>query len=136
MVKEVLRAYGDQIRFIYRDYPVPNHIHSQAAAEAAQCAAAQGQFWVFHDLLFQHQQAGSGWDFARLAQQTSIDISEFSRCVETHQYAQEVESDLHDALNAGVTSTPTFFINGRPLVGARSFEEFKLLIDKALAKRI
>lgn len=133
VVKEVLSAYGEKVRFVYRDYPAPNHIHAKQAAEAAQCAAAQGKFWAYHDLLFEHQQAGSGWDFNRLAQQTSMDITAFSLCLDTHEYALEVESDLRDALNVGVTNTPTFFINGRPLIGARSFEDFKLLIDAALA---
>ena len=134
VVKEVLRAYGEKVRFVYRDYPTPNHIHGKQAAEAAQCAAAQGKFWIYHDLLFEHQQAGYGWDFNRLAQQASMDTAAFSHCLDTHEYASEVEGDLRDALNVGVTSTPTFFINGRPLIGARSFEDFKLLIDAALAK--
>jgi protein-disulfide isomerase len=134
VVKEVLRAYGEKVRFVYRDYPTPNHIHAKQAAEAAQCAAAQGQFWAYHDLLFEHQQVGSGWDFNRLAQQASMDMAAFTHCLDTHQYASEVEGDLRDALNVGVTSTPTFFINGLPLIGARSFEEFKQLIDMALAK--
>ena len=76
---------------------------------------------------------GAGWDFNRLAQQASMNMVTFSHCLDTHEYASEVEGDLRDALNVGVTSTPTFFINGRPLIGARSFEEFKLLIDTALA---
>ena len=134
VVKEVLRAYGEKVRFVYRDYPTPNHIHAWQAAEAAQCAGAQGKFWAYHDLLFEHQQPGLVWDFNRLAQQASMDMAAFSHCLDTHEYASEVEGDLQDALNVGVTSTPTFFINGRPLIGARSFEEFKLLIDTALAK--
>ncbi|MGC3974356.1 MAG: thioredoxin domain-containing protein [Nitrospira sp.] len=134
VVKEVLRAYGEKVRFVYRDYPTPNHIHAKQAAEAAQCAAAQGKFWVYHDLLFEHQQAGHGWDFNSLAQKVSMDTAAFSHCLDTHEYALEVEGDLRDALKVGVTSTPTFFINGRPLIGARSFEDFKLLIDAALAK--
>lgn len=63
-----------------------------------------------------------------------MDMAAFSHCLDTHEYASEVEGDLRDALSVGVTSTPTFFINGRPLIGARSFEDFKLLIDAALAK--
>ena len=134
VVKEVLRAYGGKVRFVYRDYPTPNHIYARQAAEAAQCAGAQGKFWVYHDLLFEHQQGGLGWDFNGLAQQASMDMATFSHCLGTHEYASEVEGDLRDALYVGVTSTPTFFINGRPLIGARSFEEFKLLIDTVLAK--
>ncbi|WHZ17295.1 MAG: hypothetical protein OJF52_004147 [Nitrospira sp.] len=132
MIKKILRVYGEKVRFVYRDYPAPNHVHAKQAAEAAQCAAAQGKFWAYHDLLFEHQQGSSGWDFNRLAQQASMDMPAFSHCLDTHEYASEVEGDLRDALNVGVTSTPTFFINGRPLIGAKSFEEFKLLIDSTL----
>lgn len=135
VLKEVLRAYGDKVRLVYRDYPAPNHIHAGKAAEAAQCAAAQGKFWAYHDLLFEYQQAaGSGWDFIQLAQQASINLTEFTRCLERRQYALEVENDLRDALSLGVRSTPTFFVNGRPLIGARSFDEFKQLIDRVLAE--
>lgn len=132
VVKEVLRAYGQKVRFVYRDYPAPNHVHASRAAEAAQCAAAQGKFWIYHDLLFEQQEPRSRWDFTQLARQASIDLSEFSRCLNTRQYAQEVEHDWRDAVTLGITSTPTFFINGRPLIGARSFDEFRVVIDKAL----
>lgn len=134
VVKEVLRAYGENVRYVYRDYPSPSHIYAKQAAEAGQCAGAQGKFWAYHDLLFEHQQSGHGWDFNQLAQQASLDTAAFSHCLVTHEYASEVQADLQEALKVGVTSTPTFFINGHPLIGARSFEDFKLLIDAALAE--
>lgn len=134
VVKQLLRTYGQRVRFVYRDYPAPNHRHAKHAAEAAQCAAAQGKFWAYHDLLFEYQKPGAGWDFYGLAQEASLDVDVFSRCLDTHQYASEVESDFRDALNLGVMNTPTFFVNGRPLIGARSFNEFQTLIDQALAE--
>lgn len=134
VIKEVLRAYGEKVRYVYRDYPTPSHIYAKQAAEAGQCADAQGKFWAYHDLLFEHQQSGYGWDFNQLAQEASLDTAAFSQCLDTHEYASEVEADLQEALNVGVTSTPTFFINGHPLIGARSFGDFKLLIDAALAE--
>ncbi|WP_447601673.1 DsbA family protein [Nitrospira sp. Nam80] len=134
MLKEVLREYGNKVRLVYRDYPAPNHVHAEQAAEGAQCAAAQNKFWEYHDLLFEQQYPGSGWDFELLARQASLDVTAFSRCLNAHDFAAEVNGDLQDALKLGVSSTPTFFINGRPLVGARSFEEFTFLIDKALTE--
>ncbi len=133
VLKKVLRDYGDKVRLVYRDYPGPSHVYAEQAAEAAACAAAQGKFWEYHDLLFEQQYPGIGWDFVKLAQQSSLDVRAFSLCLHTHHYAEEVKGDLQDAFKLGVTSTPTFFINGRPLVGARSVEEFKFLIDKALS---
>ncbi|HJR76783.1 MAG TPA: thioredoxin domain-containing protein, partial [Nitrospiraceae bacterium] len=129
----VREAYGDRVRLVYRDYPAPNHVYAARAAEAAQCAAAQGKFWAYHDLLFEQQQPGLGWDVIQLARQAGTDLSEFSRCIDARHYAEEIEHDLRDALSLGITSTPTFFINGHPLVGARSFEDFKLHIDRLLA---
>lgn len=134
VLKQVREAYGQNVRVVYRDYPAPNHVYAGKAAEAAQCAAVQGKFWVYHDLLFEQQQPGSPWDLIQLARQAGMDLSEFSRCIDTRQYAEEVEHDLRDALRHGITSTPTFFINGHPLVGTRSFDDFRTVIDRALAE--
>ena len=133
-LKELRRLYGDKIRVVYRDYPGPNHPQAAPAAEAAQCAGDQGKFWEYHDSLFAHQAPGIGWNFTELAKEIELNQDAFTTCLNTGRYREEVSKDLHDGFKLGVTSTPTFFLNGRPLIGARSFEEFKLLIDTALAK--
>jgi protein-disulfide isomerase len=134
VLKEVLREYGNKVRLVYRDYPAPQSCPCRTSGGGAECAAAQNKFWEYHDPLFEQQYPGSGWDFELLARQASLDVTVFSRCLNAHDFAAEVNGDLQDALKLGVSSTPTFFINGRPLVGGRSFEEFKFLIDKALTE--
>lgn len=133
-MKELRRLYGDKIRVVYRDYPGPNHPHAAPAAEAAQCAGDQGKFWEFHDLLFARQTRETGWNFEALARELGIHANEFSSCLSTGRYREEVRKDLQDGLALGITSTPTFFINGRPLVGAQPLAEFARLIDPLLSK--
>ncbi len=133
-LKELRRLYGDKIRVVYRDYPGPNHPQAAPAAEAEQCAGDQGRFWEFHDLLFASQTRETGWDFDALARELVLQAGEFSTCLNTGRYREEVRKDLQDGLALGIASTPTFFINGRPLVGARPAAEFSRLIDPLLSK--
>ena len=131
-LKELRRLYGDRIRIVYRDYPGPNHPQANPAAEAAQCAGDQGKFWEYHDALFDHQ--GTGWDYEALARDLGLQTGEFSACLNTGRYREEVIKDLQDGLTLGIASTPTFFINGRPLVGARPMADFTAIIDRLLQK--
>jgi len=133
-LKELRRLYGDKIRVVYRDYPGPNHPQAASAAEAAQCAGDQGKFWEYHDALFDHQATGTGWDYEALARELGLQAGDFSTCLSTGRYREEVRKDLRDGLALGIASTPTFFINGRPLVGAQPLTEFSRLIDPLLNK--
>jgi protein-disulfide isomerase len=131
-LKELRRLYGETIRVVYRDYPGPNHPYATQAAEAAQCAGEQGKFWEYHDLLFDRQTPGKGWDFPALAKELGLQQDTFTACLTTGRYREEVIKDLRDGMKLGMTSTPTFFINGRPLVGAQPVAAFQALIDKLL----
>ena len=135
LIKEILAKYPGKVKVVYRDYPGPNHPYAPQAAEAAQCAGDQGKFWEYHDGLFDHQAAGSGWDFIELAKAIGLNHDVFATCLNTRRYQEEVAKDLHDAITLGVTSTPTFFINGRPLVGAKPFAEFQTVIDRLLKEQ-
>lgn len=135
MIKEILAKYPGKVKVVYRDYPGPNHPHAQQAAEAAQCAAEQGKFWEYHDSLFDRQGPGTGWNFTELAKDIGLNQDPFATCLNTGRYREEVAKDLHDGLKLGVTSTPTFFINGRPLVGAQPFAEFQAVIDRLLKQQ-
>jgi len=132
VLKELRRLYGKKIRLVYRDYPGPTHPHAPRAAEAAQCAGDQGKFWEYHDLLFDRQTPGTGWDYASLASELGLHSETFSTCLISGRYREEVSKDLQDGFTLGITSTPTFFINGRPLVGARPVAAFAALIDPLL----
>lgn len=132
ILKELLGKYPGKLKLVYRDFPGPNHQQALSAAEAAQCAAEQGQFWEYHDALFTRQAPAIGWNFFALAEELGLHQSRFSACMKENRYREEVLKDLQDGLKLGVTSTPTFFINGRPLVGARPLADFQAIIDPLL----
>ncbi len=135
VLKELRRLYGEQLRMVYRDYPGPNHPYAPQAAEAAQCAGEQGKYWEYHDILFDRQTPGKGWDFSALAKELGLQPDTYATCLSTGRYREEVAKDLQDGLKLGITSTPTFFVNGRPLVGAQPFAEFQAVIDRLLKQQ-
>lgn len=132
VLKELRRIYGEKIRLVYRDYPGPNHPYAPRAAEAAQCAGEQGKFWEFHDILFDRQTPGKGWDFPTLATELGLQQDAFATCLNSGRFRDEVAKDIQDGFKLGITSTPTFFINGRPLVGAHPLTSFQAWIDRLL----
>jgi protein-disulfide isomerase len=134
-VKQVLNTYGGKIRFVYRNYPLPNHPNARPAAEAAQCANEQGQFWPYHDRLFADQNKLGNDDLKASAAALGLDAGKFNACFESHKYQTRVDADVQAANEAGVNGTPAFFINGRLLNGAQPYDEFKRVIDEELARR-
>jgi protein-disulfide isomerase len=134
-VEQVLKTYGDKIRFVYRHYPLPNHPDARPAAEAAACALEQDKFWPYHDQLFANSSRLSAKDLKDHAGSAGLDATKFAACVDGHQSKTRVDADIADADAAGVTGTPAFFINGRSLEGAQPFEAFKRIIDQELATK-
>lgn len=132
-VKRVLDTYGDRVRLVYRNYPLRNHPRAKPAAEAAQCANEQGQFWAYHDHLFGTSGKLSDADLKQTAVTLGLDASQFNKCFDDHKYQSIVETDAKAGTEAGVTGTPAFFINGRPLSGAQPFEAFNRIIDEEIA---
>jgi protein-disulfide isomerase len=134
-VKQVLSTYGSKIRFVYRNYPLPNHPNARPAAEAAQCANEQGQFWPYHDRLFADQTKLGDDDLKASAAALGLDAGKFNACFDSHKYKARVDADMQAGNEAGVNGTPAFFINGRMLSGAQPYDEFKKIIDEELARR-
>jgi protein-disulfide isomerase len=134
-VTQVLSTYGDRIHFVYRHYPLPNHPNARPAAEAAACAAAQGKFWQYHDMLFAKPSELSGSDLKAHAVELGLDATTFNTCVDTHATKQIVETDAEAGADAGVDGTPAFFINGRMISGAQPFDVFKKIIDEELQSK-
>jgi protein-disulfide isomerase len=131
-LKRLLEEYQGMLRLVFRDFPLRNiHPQAQKAAEAAQCAAEQQQFWPYHDKLFAVSQLQEQ-DLKQYAQELGLDMQRFLPCLDSGKYAQEIERDLQDGLSAGVNATPSFFVNGQPLHGAVPYERFKELVDGAL----
>lgn len=126
--------YGDKIRLVARQGPLPAHPQARPAAEAALCARDQGKFWPLHDWLFSNQDKLSPEAIKAEAAALGLDATKFATCVDTHAHAGEVEADLDAAARMGVTAMPAFFINGRLLQGAEPYAEFKRVIDDELAR--
>jgi protein-disulfide isomerase len=127
--------YGDSIRIVFRDFPLLQ-IHPQAAkaAEAGSCANEQGKFWPMHDLMFANQ---ARLDVASLKQHAAtagLDAAAFEKCLDSGKHAAEWQKDAADAEKAGVQSTPAFFVNGRPVIGAVPYEQFSSVIDEELGR--
>lgn len=135
-LKALLKEYPDSVRLVYRDFPIPQlHKDAKKAAEAARCAAEQGKFWEYHDLLFANRTQQKDPDLKRYAADLKLDTDRFAQCFATGRYTKVVERGITDGKKAGVTGTPTFFINGIPLAGAHPLEQFKALIDQELSRR-
>jgi protein-disulfide isomerase len=127
-------TYGDRIRFVYRDFPILSlHPNALISAQAANCANDQGQYWQYHNLLLTNQDRSTRADLGAFAEQLVLDMNVFDDCLDSRRYEQEVNADYRDGASYGVTGTPTFFINGRPLVGAQPYEVFASIIDEELA---
>lgn len=132
-VKKVMDAYKGKIRLVYRDFPLPFHSQAQKASEAALCAQDQGKYWEMHEKLFSSQSALAVPQLKEHAKGLGLDSSKFEKCLDSGDKASVVEASKKAGEAVGVTGTPAFFINGRPLSGAQPFEKFKEVIDYELA---
>jgi protein-disulfide isomerase len=134
--ENLLASYPGKIKFVYRNLPLTSiHPDAQGAAEAAMCAGEQNVYWQYHDKLFSSEVLGSG-AYTQYAKDLNLDMTAFENCISTEKYKAAIQADSDFALNLGVSSTPTFFINGLAIVGAQPIDVFKQIIDKELAGEI
>jgi protein-disulfide isomerase len=130
----LMADYQGKVRFVYRDYPLYS-IHPEAgpAAEAANCAGEQNAYWEYHTALFGRKYELGQQSYLLYASELGLNVDQFTQCLNEHRYKAEVEADFSSASKLGVNSTPTFYINGRALIGAQPYEAFKQVIDEELA---
>jgi protein-disulfide isomerase len=121
------------VHLIFKHSPAAASSNSLRAHEAALAAGAQDRFWEMHDLLFDNQSKLSRSDLVAYATQLGLDIAAFSRALDNHTYQPIIEHDLAEAKGLGVTTTPTFFINGRRLVGPQGYASLNAVIESLLA---
>ncbi|MBI1955249.1 MAG: DsbA family protein [Acidobacteria bacterium] len=133
ILQELRSRYGDQIRFVFRDFPVITP-QSPKAAEAGQCAYDQGKFWEYHDRLYSAAAIAVS-HLKAYAAEIGLDGRKFNQCLDSDRHAPTVERDLQDALARGFRGTPSFVVNDQPITlgGAPTFEYFQRLIDPILA---
>jgi len=138
---EIKKQYIDtgKIKYIVRDLPLGIHPNAPAAALAVRCAAEQGKYWEMHDKLFEKQEEWSGLSdpgqkFKEYAGSVGVNGAKFASCLDGEKYKQAIDADLALANSVGASGTPTFFIDGRSLVGAQPFAAFKAVIEEELKK--
>jgi len=135
---QIDKAYlqSGKVRFGYFDFAFLGQ-ESSWAAEAAECAADQNKFWEYHDMLYSSQSGENQGAFnkdnlKKFAEDLELDTNAFTKCFDSGKYTQLIQGDSDTASSIGVRSTPTFLINGQPLIGAQPFEAFQRIIDPLL----
>lgn len=127
----VIEAYGEQVRFEWHDFPVTSPA-SPKAAEAGFCAHDQGDFWAYHEVVFDNAPALSVDNLIQYAGEIGLDAAQFTECLESGRYALSVEAELKAASNLGLFSVPSFIVNDQRLIGPPSFEQLSATIDAIL----
>lgn len=120
-------------KLVFRDFPLSFHPEAQKAAEAAECAGKQGKYWEMHDKLFENQADLSVANEKKWAKELGLNSADFDACLDSGETADEVSADSAAGSSAGVSGTPTFFINGQKVVGAQPFSVIKAAIEAELA---
>lgn len=113
IVKRIQELLGDELRVVFRNFPLNEaHPHAQHAAEAAEAAAGQGRFWEMHDALFEHQRDLSDGRLVDYARTVGLDEARFVKEMTSHAHQHRVREDFMSGVRSGVNGTPTFFIDG------------------------
>lgn len=140
VVKQVRATYPDQVQFIYRHFPLPQHAYGRQAAAYAEAAGEQGKFWEMHDKLFETQTEWSALGdsdaaafFLNLAVQLGLDENKVKQAVAENTFNSKIDSDLAEGRSLGVNSTPTFFVNGRKL-NLQKFDDLSNAVAEELNK--
>lgn len=134
--KQIEQAYPNDVRVVYRHFPLSFHANAQKAAEAVECAGLQGKFWEMHDKIFEANRAQKmGVDtWKQAAKDLKLDSAKFDKCLDSGETAARVASDQTEGSAAGVGGTPATFVNGEMIEGALPFDSFKTKIDAILKK--
>ncbi|TMB14202.1 MAG: thioredoxin, partial [Deltaproteobacteria bacterium] len=137
-LKQVMDQYPGKVRLVWKNQPLSFHPNAMPAAEAAMAAYEQGndQFWGMHDRLFAKQQELSPAYYEQVAREIGLDVAKWKASVESHSGQAVIQADMSAGNAVGANGTPTFFINGKRLVGAMPFESFKQVIDEELSSRV
>lgn len=142
-LNQLKKEYIDtgKVSFVYRDYPLSFHPMAEPSAQAAECAGDQDKYWEMHDKIFgEEDKLGQGTvtytvqDLKLWASQIGLNPVKFNQCLDSGKYKEEVQKDFNDGTSAGVSGTPSIFINGRLIVGAQPYQSFKAIIEEELKK--
>lgn len=132
---QVKKKYGDKVRIVFRQFPLPMHPNAQKAAEASLCANDQGKFWQFHDAMFSNQSALGVDQLKAKAAELGLKADDFNKCLDSGAKVATIEADKKAGSEAGVNGTPAMFINGRFINGAVPLENVTSVIDDELRRK-
>ena len=136
-VKQMLTRFDQRVRFVFRHFPLEQvHPHALRAAEASECAAAQGSFWSMHDLLFEHQQHLEPEHLRNHARALGLDMARFTAEMDDEIYLQRVREHQQGGTASGVRGTPTFFVNGHPVDLTAGLDALNRAIEGVLRRPI
>lgn len=135
-VKALMAEYGNRVNFVFRHFPLAQHINAIAAAGAAEAADSQGKFWEMYDKLYENQAAWATHDkpteiFSGFAKDLGLDMQKFESDMSGQTYMDKINKDRVDGNAVGIDSTPTFFVNGQKV---SSFNDLKTIIDQKLSE--
>ncbi len=130
--KQVIAEYGDQVQFVWIDFPVIT-AQSPKAAEAGQCAFDQGKFWEYHDYIYEHGRSLGVSDLKGYAKEIGLDSAQFNQCLDSDQNQAKIDQNLNQAYRLGLPGTPSFTVNDQKLAGPPTYATLKGFIDDILA---
>lgn len=137
VVKKIMDVYKGKVRLVIKNYPYKYRDYSHISAEASLAAADQGRYWEMHDLLLKNSPKLERGSLMNYAKELGLDMKLFAASIDSKKHASEIERDKQLAFDMDLYSTPTYFINGRKVVGNRPYEYLKQIIEEELknAKR-
>jgi len=134
LVAQIIKAYPNDVKFVYKNYPLPFHKEAMPAAQAAVAAGKQGKFWEMHDKIFENYRALSADKYVEWATELGLNVDQFKSDMASAETTAFINGEMAEARNVGVRGTPTIFINGKKPQG-RSFELYKQIIDGILKEK-
>ncbi|MBR9676795.1 DsbA family protein [Candidatus Woesearchaeota archaeon] len=132
VVEQVLEEYKDEVLFVFKHFPIMTHNDSLQAAIASECADEQGFFWDYHTILFENDNHSKEALIEHAGLIEGLDVAQFSLCLAVQEYVDVVNTEIDEGKASNIYGTPTFFINGEPLVGPKTFRQFKRVINREL----
>jgi len=134
LMENIAELYPNDVRIVYRHFPLAQHAEARPAAEASYCAQQQGKFWPYHDLLFDNMKELHAGIYERFAEELSLDMEAFNACRGAEATKKAVEIDEADGRDYGVQGTPSLFINGIKLIGVLPLPLVRIIIDHELQR--
>ncbi len=142
VVMEVQKAYADDMRVVWKDFPLPQHERARALAFAARCAEEQGKFWEFANAAFQSaietqipdSELLKGGESIDVAKRLDLDLPRFQQCVEENRYEAAVRDSINQGIRAELSGVPYLFVNDRPIAGLPTREQLEALVKDVLSR--